>query len=379
MNQIDAFSRVSAVTPLPVLLCFSHLRWDFVFQRPQHLMERAMATYRVFYIEEPVHADGRPHLRIRSEPSGVMVVTPVFHHTCDAAYEQKRLLADLLTALQPAKVVRWYYTPMAMRFSADLPADLTVYDCMDELSAFRFAPADLGMLEQQLMLQSNLVFTGGASLYAAKAGLHADVTCFPSSVDVAHFGQARLALPDPDDQAGIAKPRIGYFGVIDERMDLDLVALAAAQLPDVQFVMLGPVVKVDPASLPKAQNLHWLGRKEYAELPLYMANWQAAWMPFALNDATRYISPTKTPEFLAAGLQVTSTAVRDVIADWGAAGLVQIADAAGIAVALRRSLETALPSWNAAVDARLASLSWDRTWAAMAQRMIDQSALVVRS
>ena len=379
MNQIDAFPRFASASPLPVLLCFSHLRWDFVFQRPQHLMERAMATHRVFYVEEPLHADGHPHLRLRCEPSGVMVVTPVFHHSCDAVFEQKRLLAGLLSALQPVGLIRWYYTPMAMRFSADLPSDLTVYDCMDELSAFRFAPPDLGELEQQLLQQSTLVFTGGASLYAAKAGLHDDVTCFPSSVDVAHFGQTRMALPDPEDQAGIAGPRIGYFGVIDERMDLDLVALAAAQMPDVQFVMLGPVVKVDAATLPRAPNLHWLGRKDYAELPCYMANWQAAWMPFALNDATRYISPTKTPEFLAAGLPVTSTAVTDVVADWGAAGLVQIADAGCIADALRRSLGQVDDNWRTGVEARLASLSWDRTWAAMAQRMTEQSAQAVRS
>ena len=224
-----------------------------------------------------------------------------------------------------------------------------------------------------------LVLIGGTSLYAAKAELHADVTGFASGVDVAQSGQARTALPDPDDQAGIAGPRIGYFGVIDERMDLDLVALAAAQMPDVQFVMLGPVVKVDAATLPRAPNLHWLGRKDYAELPCYMANWQAAWMPFALNDATRYISPTKTPEFLAAGLPVTSTAVTDVVADWGAAGLVQIADAAGIADALRRSLGPVDDNWRTGVEARLASLSWDRTWAAMAQRMTEQSAQAVRS
>ncbi len=369
MNRIAGIDWRNAEQALPVLFCFSHLRWNFVFQRPQHLMTRAARTHKVFYIEEPVHSDGKPHFQMQCQPSGVTVLTPVVSPHGDTLREQSELLAGLANTLRPSRIVQWYYTPMAQRFVADLPADLTVYDCMDELSAFRFAPADLGEMERRLLARSDLVFTGGASLFAAKSGLHRDVSCFPSSVDVDHFASARGVIADPADQAGIANPRIGYFGVIDERMDLDLVARAATELPVVQFVMLGPVVKVDPAALPVAANLHWLGRKDYADLPAYMANWHAAWMPFALNESTRYISPTKTPEFLAAGLPVTSTAVPDVVADWGNAGLVRIADASNISAALRASLSRPAADWRDKVAARLASLSWDRTWAAMSQKM----------
>jgi glycosyltransferase involved in cell wall biosynthesis len=379
MNQITPIQPHIALQATPALFCFSHLRWDFVHQRPQHLMERAAKTHRVFFIEEPVPGLEAPHCRMRFEPSGVTVVTPVLPEGCDALEEQNRLVAGLTRAVQPSHTVHWYYTPLAMRFAADLPRDLTVYDCMDELSAFRFAPPGLIEEERRLVKHADLVFTGGASLYAAKAGLHRDVHCFPSSVDTAHFSKARASGPDPVDQAGIAWPRIGYFGVIDERMDLGLVAQAAAALPDVQFIMLGPVVKVDRAALPLAANLHWLGRKSYDELPAYMAHWQAAWMPFALNESTRFISPTKTPEFLAAGLPVTSTAVADVVSDWGREGLVRIADAGTMADALRDSLAPPSSSWRARVDARLADLSWDRTWAAMSQKMAACHNLLVTS
>jgi glycosyltransferase involved in cell wall biosynthesis len=349
----------------PVLLCFSHLRWDFVFQRPQHLMRRAATTHQVFYLEEPDNAPGPAHFRMRPVEGGVTVLTPVFDQACNPLTEQRRLLDALTATLSGRSMTHWYYTPAALPFTSHLPCDLCIYDCMDELSNFRFAAAELRQWEKALLARADLVFTGGASLFAAKRNRHPMVRCYPSSVDVAHFALARGGLADPPDQAGLPKPRIGFFGVIDERMDLDLVAAAAARMPDVQFVMLGPVAKLDPAELPQAANLHWLGRKSYADLPAYMANWQAGWMPFALNDATRFISPTKTPEFLAAGLPVVSTAVKDVVEGYGKAGLVSIADHEGIAPALRSALKSATPDWRLKVDAALATMSWDRTWAAM--------------
>lgn len=351
--------------PRPALICFSHLRWDFVHQRPQHLLNEAAASYRVYFIEEPEFAPMATHFRMRVAASGVTVLTPVCDAGADAATEQRRLVEGLLRSLGGGPVVHWYYTPMALRFARGLSFDLCVYDCMDELSAFRFAPPDLAALEAELLAQSDLVFTGGKSLFAAKRQLHADVHCFPSSVDVAHFARARSPLADPPDQAAIPQPRIGYVGVIDERIDLSLIATAAQALPGVQFVMVGPIAKIDEASLPQAQNLHWLGRKEYDELPAYMANWQAAWMPFALNEATRFISPTKTPEYLAAGLRVTGTAVADVVETYGKQGLVGIADAHDIAAKLQESLADPAPGWRKSVDRCLALMSWSGTWSAM--------------
>ncbi len=347
------------------LLCFSHLRWDFVHQRPQHLLGQAAGSFRVFYIEEPDFSPGVAHFRMRVVESDVTVLTPVFDHGTDHVQELRRLVESLKRSLSNMAQVHWFYTPMAMRFAGDLPCDLCVYDCMDELSAFRFAPPDLAALEGALLAQADLVFTGGESLFAAKRALHRSVHCFPSSVDVSHFGRARSPQADPQDQANLPHPRIGFFGVIDERMDLTLVAQAAAGLPDVQFVMLGPLAKLHADDLPRAPNLHWLGRKDYADLPAYMANWQAAWMPFALNDATRFISPTKTPEFLAAKLPVTATAVADVVATYGRQGLVTIADESSIVAALRDSLKAPAIGWQAAVDRKLADMSWRSTWTAM--------------
>jgi glycosyltransferase involved in cell wall biosynthesis len=361
----------------PVLLCFSHLRWDFVFQRPQHLMSRAAEAYEVYYIEEAQSAPGDAHFRMRTAEGGVAVLTPVLDGASDVAVEMRKLMAGLVAHLGARRYVHWFYTPMALPLTDGLPFDLCVYDCMDELSNFRFAPPDIQAREAALIARADLVFTGGSSLYAAKRGMHRSVCLYPSSVDVSHFAVSRGGRPDPDDQADLAYPRIGYFGVIDERMDLDLVHQATAQLPSVQFVMLGPVTKIDPASLPRAPNLHWLGRKPYAELPDYLANWQAGWMPFALNEATRFISPTKTPEFLAAGLQVVSTAVPDVVDAYGRTGLVMIADHDNIAETLRDALQPSPAGWRTRVDATLATTSWDATWASMRDDMRAIHALSV--
>lgn len=349
----------------PALFCFSHLRWDFVHQRPQHLLNEAAASYHIHFIEEPEFSPGAAHYRMRVAASGVTVLTPVFDVQSDHVQQQKMLVEGLQRSLGDGPVVHWYYTPMALRFARNLPCDLCVYDCMDELSAFRFAPPEIAALEAELLVRSDLVFTGGKSLFEAKRKLHADVHCFPSSVDVTHFARARTWLADPQDQAAIPQPRIGYVGVIDERIDLGLIAAAAAALPDVQFVMVGPIAKIDAADLPQAANIHWLGRKDYDELPGYMANWQSAWMPFALNEATRFISPTKTPEYLAAGLRVTATAVADVVETYGTQGLVAIGDVGTIAATLKASLGVPPPDWRKSVDRCLALMSWSGTWAAM--------------
>jgi len=352
-----------------VLLCLSHLRWNFVFQRPQHLLTRAAKSHLVLYFEEPLYeAVSRPTLRVSEPVAGLRVLTPVLPEGTSPAQTilmQRALLNAALAELPYEHLILWYYTPMALPFSDHIECDVCVYDCMDELSAFKNAPRELVQMERLLMQRADIVFTGGQSIYEAKRRLHKSIHPFPSSIDVAHFHKARKPTRDPADQAAIPHPRVGFAGVIDERLDIRLVADAAARLPDVQFVMIGPVVKIDPAGLPRLPNIHWLGGKSYAELPLYMANWDMGWMPFALNEATRYISPTKTPEFLAAGLPVVSTAIVDVVRSYGAQGLVQIADADDIEDKIRESLGNPKDLLRKSVDAYLSTMSWDQTWAAM--------------
>jgi UDP-galactopyranose mutase len=280
--------------------------------------------------------------------------------------EQHRLLRQLMTTWNIEHPVLWYYTPMALTFSRDIAASTIVFDCMDELSAFRGAPRELIELEQELMGRADLVFTGGQSLYEAKRLRHPRVYAFPSSVDVAHFTKSRVQQPDPEDQRDIPHPRLGFFGVIDERMDYDLIAAVAAARPDWHIVLLGPFAKVDPESVPRRPNIHYLGMKSYDELPAYLSGWDVALLPFARNESTRFISPTKTPEYLAAGCPVVSTSVRDVVRPYGEQALVTIADTpADFVAAVDRALAPPGKEWRDRVDRFLSSMSWDRTWAAM--------------
>jgi UDP-galactopyranose mutase len=264
--------------------------------------------------------------------------------------------------------VLWYYTPMALPFTRHLRPVAVVYDCMDELSAFAGAPPELRQREVELMKRADLVLTGGQSLYEAKRHLHRQVYPFPSSVDAPHFARARQPQPDPADQARIPHPRIGFFGVIDERFDVDLVRGVAALRPDWHFVLLGPVVKIDPRTLPQAPNLHYLGSKPYTELPSYLSGWDVAMLPFARNESTRFISPTKTPEYLAAGRPVVSTSIRDVVRPYGQEGLARIADdAAEFVAAIEASLAEDAAIRRVRADAFLSQMSWDLTWSRMRQ------------
>jgi UDP-galactopyranose mutase len=318
----------------PDLICLSHLRWDFVWQRPQHLMSRFARDRRVFFVEEPIFEPTEPRLEVSErklplprhggegkgegvwDQPGIKVAVPYLPHglspeQADAA--QAELLREMLEQHEIAEYILWYYTPMAIPCTEGLEPLGVVYDCMDELSLFRGAPLPLLEREAKLLAAADLVFTGGQSLYEAKRERHPRVHPFPSSIEAEHFRQAREECAEPADQAALPRPRLGYFGVIDERLDLDLVAAVADARPDWQVVMVGPVVKIDLESLPRRANLHYLGMKGYADLPLYLAGWDVALMPFAQNESTRFISPTKTPEYLAGGRPVVSTPIRDVV------------------------------------------------------------------
>ncbi len=361
---------------VPTLLCLSHLRWRFVYQRPQHLMSRFARDYNVLFVEEPMPTeDAQPWLEVRPEENDVQVLIPRLPQGCEgeaALRTQRDLLDGYLAKLGVGELLLWYYTPMALGYAGHLKADLTVYDCMDELSAFRGAPPELVQRERELLERADLVFTGGYSIWEAKRELHDNVHAFPSSVDVAHFAEARRPQHDPDDQAEIPHPRLGFYGVIDERFDIDLVAHVAEQRPDWQFVLVGPVVKIDPADLPQRDNIHYLGGKTYDELPRYLAGWDVAIIPFAMNESTRFISPTKTPEYLAGGCPVVSTPIKDVVRTYGDTAIVHIADSPTAFIA---AVEQALADGEdrdrllKTADEILGDMSWDHTWALMKEKM----------
>ncbi len=362
------------------LVCLSHLRWHFVFQRPQHLMTRFASERRVFFFEEPILDSSRPQLQMHRD-GDVRVATPHLPAGLSPQAHNdavRALLAGMCADWRIEKPLCWYYTPMALPYARGLDAGAIVYDRMDELSAFKGAAPELLTLEDELFDRADVVFTGGHSLQEAKQSRHPRVFPFPSSVDVAHFAKARTIGVEPADQAAIPRPRMGFFGVIDERMDLDLIRAIAESHPEWHLVMLGPCVKIAEASLPKPGNIHYLGMKKYEELPAYLSGWDVALLPFAMNESTRFISPTKTPEYLAAGCQVVSTPVRDVVRPYGEEGMVAIASTPDeFCGSIARALNDRDPQWRERVDRYLSTLSWDRTWSDM--RTLCEDALRKRA
>jgi UDP-galactopyranose mutase len=369
-RNADRFSGAAA-PKIHDLVCFSHLRWDFVYQRPQHLLTRCARDRRVFFIEEPLFGSGPMRLDVQERDGGVRVVVPHLPAGLHSEVATTAVLKDMIRRLFSLQGIReyvfWYYTPMALSFTKDFSPVATIYDCMDELSAFKGANSRLADFEQELFRKTDLVFTGGQTLYEAKRDQHRSVHAFPSSIEVDHFGKARFLEGDPSDQQNIPHPRLGFFGVIDERFDIELLDAVAKQRPDWHFVMIGPVVKIDPDTLPHHPNIHYLGPKKYEELPAYLAGWDVALLLFARNESTRFISPTKTPEYLAAGKPVISTSIRDVVRPYGELGLVKIADSPGdfIDAAQVFMAKPQDAEWLQRVDEFLANISWDKTWEQM--------------
>jgi UDP-galactopyranose mutase len=379
---VELEAEPSASDPEPAtLICFSHLRWNFVFQRPQHLMCRFAREMNVIFWEEPMEIGPREtaYLKVREAEnvSGLRIVVPHLPQGMpeDAREAALTRLLDAHLASLHGPLIAWYYTPMMLTFSRHLEPTVTVFDAMDELSKFKFAPVKLLELEQELIDKSDIVFTGGSSLYEAKKDRHANVHCFPSSVDRCHFAKARARQFDPADQEDLPKPRLGFYGVIDERFDTELLAKVAEMRPNWSFVMVGPVVKIAEEDLPKRPNIHYLGSKTYDQLPSYLSGWDVALMPFAMNESTQFISPTKTPEYLAGGKPVVSTPVKDVIRHYGKLLGVKIASTPEeFVAACDEALELAHnpeSGWLAEADLMLSASSWDTTQARMAGLVHD--------
>jgi glycosyltransferase involved in cell wall biosynthesis len=356
---------------MKTLVVFSHLRWNFVYQRPQHLLSRLALRWRVIFIEEPVLNSSHNQLEHVEPADGVEVwrphVTgdqPGFHD--DHLPALQRMVANAMVERSVTDYWIWFYTPMALPLATGLSPRGVVYDCMDELAAFKHAPRQLIQRENALFKLADLVFTGGRSIYNAKKGRHPDVHCFPSSVDAQHFSAVRGEHPL---QAGLPRPRLGYCGVIDERVDMALIDGVAQARPDWQIMMVGPTAKIDAAALPRHGNIHWLGQQSYQDLPCFISGWDVCLMPFALNDATRFISPTKMLEYMACGRPSVSTPIRDVVEPYG--HVVSIADSAQAYVEacesiLARSIDEQRRHAEELATA-ISKTSWDRTAQAMAE------------
>ncbi|PSJ16004.1 FAD-dependent oxidoreductase [Nitrosomonas supralitoralis] len=301
---------------MTTIIVFSHLRWDFVYQRPQHLLTRLAEHYKIIFIEEPIWSSTNDNYIQQSLPvPGVTVLKP-FTISSGQGFDDEQLpyLRELISQLKLTDEAHlaWFYTPMALPLLNDLNPMLVIYDCMDELAAFKNSPTEIIQRENELFNVTDLVFTGGPSLFRAKQKRHPNVHCFPSSVDSVHFEQARDRNNNHPLHDHIPYPRLGYYGVIDERMDFELIACIADSHPEWQIILVGPVIKINPELLPRHSNIHYFGQQPYKALPQFLAGWDVCLLPFALNESTQFISPTKTLEYMAAELPIVSTAINDV-------------------------------------------------------------------
>ena len=358
-----------------IVLCFSHLRWKFVYQRPQHLMTRFANESNVFYFEEHLFHNYDDDYLVQSISENLKVIVPHLNRedTSDYTLRIKAIIDKFIGDEKIKNYISWFYTPIYFFYTDHLRPVITVYDCMDELSAFKFAPPELKIAEQNLLNKADVVFTGGYSLYKAKKHLHGNIHAFPSSIDKKHFEKARTLKDEPGDQKNIPHPRLGFYGVIDERFDIELIKSVADAKPQWQFILIGPVIKINHDSLPKNDNIHYLGGRNYDQLPEYLSGWDIALIPFAINESTKYISPTKTPEYLAAGKPVISTAIEDVIHPYEDEKLVHIIHSPEefISAASKELNNNSREKWLKKTDAFLAGISWDKTWNDMQQIIIS--------
>jgi protoporphyrinogen oxidase/glycosyltransferase involved in cell wall biosynthesis len=362
------------------LVVFSHLRWDFVYQRPQQILSRLARHFRVLFVEEPVYSAGDPRAELHAPCHNVTVLTPHTPLTAPGFHDDQiplltKLVGHVLSRERFTDYGAWLYTPMALPLLTKLAPRIIVYDCMDEVTAFKAAPRQLVQRETALMRVANVVFAGGPGLYETRRSRHFNVHPFPSSVDRDHFARGSdVALTHPEVKA-LARPRLGFFGVLDERLDIGLLRDVAHARPEWEICMVGPILRIEKATLPRAPNIHYYGQRKYGELPAFLAGWDVAIIPFAHNEATRFISPTKTLEYMAAGRAIVSTSIGDVQRLYGE--VVRFADTTDTFIAQCEAAlvepESERSERLAAMRRIVASTSWDQTVREM-RRIVEAAA-----
>lgn len=349
------------------MIVFCHLCWDFVYQRPQHIISRMAKQFKILFIEEPCQLEGQSDSQLIEVSPMLYVLKPNVHHI-DDIYTILPQYVNNSTSIS----IGWFYSPYFFSLINHFDFTTVVYDCIDELSLFKDTPSPLIAQEQYLLASADIVFTGGKSLYESKALLHNNIHCFPSSVDQAHFAKALQAIALPEEIASFPASIVGYCGVIDERIDFSLLDEIAVLEPDVSFVMIGPVAKISEHKLPKRTNIHYLGMKDYRVLPNYIKAFDIAMMPFALNNATKYISPSKTLEYMAAYKPIVSTVIKDVVHDYGHC-ITIIQTAQDFAKAIKENYaDFPDPIAQREYSSILKNTSWDSTVTAM-QSLIKET------
>jgi glycosyltransferase involved in cell wall biosynthesis len=346
------------MTPPDVFVAALHLRWDGVWQRPHHLLTRLARRVPVIVVEEPhaAHED-RDEVRRFGELS---VIRPLRRRGWGEPLIDAQALASARALAGARRCGAWLYTPMMSEIVETFAASPVVYDAMDDLANFDFAPAGMREREAALLERADAVFAGGRTLYENRRAYGPKVRCHPSGVELERF--AADAGPHPL-AAMLAGPVFAYVGVIDERLDYHLIAALADAFPAGHVILAGPVVKVDPARLPQRPNVHYTGRLPYDSLPSLLAGVDVALMPFAINRATASISPTKTLEYFAARTPVVSTPVADVVAAYD--GIAYIAAGGAAFVAAVREALHAPPERIERGFAAAAAETWDAIFARM--------------
>jgi glycosyltransferase involved in cell wall biosynthesis len=366
------------------IVVFSHLRWKFVWQRPQQLLSRIAANHKVLFVELTqfdLKEGCEPQLKLESVATNVTVANIHLASNLVGTSEVDRLMRKFCKfAIEAVNAhgefdnpLLWYYSPMDAGWAlGHINGRGIVYDCMDELSQFKGAPPEMLERERKLIAAADIIFTGGYELWLKKKRQHQNVHFFGCGVEFDHFNQAQeRRKPIPQDMQGFSKPVVGWFGVVDERVDYDLVAELARIRPQYDFVLVGPVVKVDPASLPQANNIHWLGGRDYKVLPGYCRAFDVCMMCFALNEATEFINPTKALEYLATGKPIVSTPVKDVVRQYLDHVLIA-STVEEFALQIDRSIQTPDSAMIARGLQKARLASWDSTVAEM-RRLIAKS------
>jgi glycosyltransferase involved in cell wall biosynthesis len=355
------------------IIVHSHLRWDGVWQRPQQFLSRLSKTHPVLFVEEPVPVgdETTPETQLfQSEKHpNVFIARPLLpgwliNYRVNVDYWHKKTIRDALSnwdgaQFQPA--IHWFYDPMAATLlEAGEEAAAIVYDCMDELSQFRGAPKELLQREDCLLQMADVVFVGGPKLFCRKRVQNSNCYCYGCGVEFDHFSKARAPLTAiPPEMERLQGPILGFFGVVDERMDYELIHQVARAHPEWNIVIIGPHMKVDPANFPKNANIFFLGARKYDDLPAYAKSFAVCLMPFALNEATEFINPTKALEYMATGRPIVSTAIEDVVAQFSE--VVEIARSPAEFIAgCERAVAGIKPARLHAAIELARSNSWDR-------------------